>query len=133
GRGAAQGPVLLTNCTFVGNTATSGGAVHVHQSCNTTLDATCGTAAIAGPAQLFRENQAIGGGGGALWMYEADDVVLGCGANTSLTLPAHFPLISSCPEWAASNNATWGPLIATTATAMLFNTPASGRVNDYLS
>ncbi len=82
-------------------------------------------------------NAAVGGGGGAVFLYEAEDVVVSCDANGTapygaLSLPA-----VNCGEavdtaW-ASNEGLYGSVVATTAVSLRVMAPANSTATNYRS
>ncbi|KAG2429161.1 hypothetical protein HYH02_014096 [Chlamydomonas schloesseri] len=68
--------VVISGGVWENNTATNGGAMWVAQKCNPIIDDTCGYVRLYGVT--LRDNLADGGGGGAAFLYEANDLLASC-------------------------------------------------------
>eukprot|EP00798_Chlamydomonas_sp_ICE-L_P007587 gene7587-742_t len=124
-----QGDILFTNNTFVNNVATNGAALKLIQTCNVTKDATCGIATIKGCT--FTGNSAEGGGGGAIYAYEPDDVSLYCQSDSTDPV-AIENMTQGCLGW-ENNTASYGDIACTAAARVVFFEPTSGFIPLYLS
>ncbi|GAX73318.1 hypothetical protein CEUSTIGMA_g772.t1 [Chlamydomonas eustigma] len=125
---AIQGAVVFNDCLFKSNFATNGGGIWVYRTCNPSTDATCGSVSLLAPT--FLNNTARGGGGGGIYTYDSSEVTYTCPSSTANSSLGGLNM--GCISW-LGNNATYGPLVATTAVSLSVVTPASSNVSDYNS
>ncbi|KAG2453407.1 hypothetical protein HYH02_001630 [Chlamydomonas schloesseri] len=119
-------PVTIRGGAMSNNTAVSGGGLYVQQRCILGEDeAGCGALAVTGVS--FRDNVALGGGGGVLFQSWHNLTSVTCaGANTQLQ-PQQ--LAAGCSEW-QNNTARYGPNAATNA---YYIQPATTSMRQYRS
>ncbi|GIL52033.1 hypothetical protein Vafri_7994 [Volvox africanus] len=133
------GSVRLLGGTFANNSATNGGAIWASQSCNPFTDDQCGHVLLLN-TRLY-ENAAVGGGGGGLFVYEADDLNVSCTGDESMLLDAiTFAAAADIAANGTACNGSWygntalyGALIASTAMSMHVLTPLNSSISEYRS
>lgn len=97
------------------------GALYILEVCSTTTSL-CPSLGLS--SSIFTNNSALGGGGGALFLYTASPQLLdvNCLPNSNVSTPT-TQLTSACPTLWSSNSASYGPLIATTAQSVILDSP----------
>ncbi|KXZ43208.1 hypothetical protein GPECTOR_97g746 [Gonium pectorale] len=142
GGGAAcldvAGDIVVSGGSFVSNAATNGGAIWASQKCTPSSDGACGHVQLYGTS--VHGNRAVGGGGGAVFLYELDDMLISCAYDGSDARPASA--LSSdnasggdeiCSGAWYNNIALYGNLMASTAASMRVLVPAGSSLLQYRS
>ncbi|KAG2444938.1 hypothetical protein HXX76_001674 [Chlamydomonas incerta] len=108
-----QANVDLVNNTFVGNKATSGGAIYASRQCEVLVDDdTCQSSSVRlYGSNDFTTNRAVGGGGAAVYAVEIDALSLACPGDTAanLTVAGDIPEVydnTGCSGWSGNNTVT---------------------------
>lgn len=107
---------LSPTCTFSNNTASNGGALWTRRTCDVS-DTSCGALYMTSP--VFVGNQAVSGGGGAIWCYAAAEISYSC-PGSSITYSG-ASLVTGCPSSWSGNQGVYGNIIASTAASLAFN------------
>ncbi|KAG2438727.1 hypothetical protein HXX76_005272 [Chlamydomonas incerta] len=119
-------PVKITGGSMNNNSAVSGGALYVQQRCILGEDeAGCGPLLMT--ATSFRDNTALGGGGGVVFRSWHNLTNVTCAGATAPLPPQQLSV--GCSEW-VNNTARYGPNAATNA---YYIKPGTTSVRQYRS